>query len=167
MLDLSPIANAIKLVQAPPPQAQPSAAEEMKPVPQAEIEHAVPALPAKGGEPGLGRHLDLYDTEVARNFPPQKEAKPEAPSPQAEPQAAAHQASPKQAPPAELTPDQPKADAPKKEKPAARIRSRTRSRLLGYKTGLPQPTTDPIHLDLPFLKPLGGKALGQSIDARI
>ncbi|MDB5050347.1 MAG: hypothetical protein JWO30_3418 [Fibrobacteres bacterium] len=163
MMDLSPIANAIKSVQAPPPQAQPSIAEEMKPVPQAEIDHAVPALPAKGGEPGLGKHLDLYDTEVARNFPPQSEAKPETASPHVASQLAAHNVSPKQAPPAELTPDQPKADAPKKEKRAVR----TRSKLLGYKTGLPQPTTDPIHLDLPFLKPLGGKALGRSIDARI
>jgi hypothetical protein len=86
-------------------QGQPSIAEELRPVPQAEIDEAVPP-PAKGGEPGLGQQLDLYDTD------------------------------------------------PKPE-------------LLGDSTGLPQPTTDPIHLDLPFLKPLSEDYLGHSVDARV
>jgi hypothetical protein len=62
MMDLSPIANAIRQVQSQPPQAQPTVAEELKPVPQAETEVAVPA-PSKGGGTGLGEKLDLYDEE--------------------------------------------------------------------------------------------------------
>jgi hypothetical protein len=60
MMDLSPIANAIRQVQSPPPQAQPAAAEELKPVPQAQTEVAVPA-PPKGGDAGLGENVDVYD----------------------------------------------------------------------------------------------------------
>ncbi len=162
MLDLSPIANAIKSVQAPPPQAQPSVTEEMKPVPQAEIENAVPPLPAKGGEPGLGEHLDLYDTQGGRNLPVVKDprvsasAAETAASPDAAGEARAGAAST-----TEANADAAKADAAKKEK------ARPKTELLGNKTGLPQPTTDPIHLDLPFLKPLGADHLGKSVDARI
>lgn len=65
MLDLTPLANAIKSVASPPPQAQPAIAEETKAVPETETSQAVPQAPAgKGGnEPGVGEHLDLYDTE--------------------------------------------------------------------------------------------------------
>lgn len=65
MLDLNPIANAVKTVASPPPQAQPAIAEETKAVPDTETTQAVPPPAAgKGGnEPGLGEHLDVYDTE--------------------------------------------------------------------------------------------------------
>ena len=107
MSDLNFITQAGKSTPLPLQgmQGQPAIADELRPVPQAEIDEAVPP-PAKGGEPGLGEYLDLYDTE----------AKPE---------------------------------------------------LLGDRTGLPQPGTDPIHPDLPFLKPLGEDYLGHSIDARV
>jgi hypothetical protein len=60
MMDLSPIANAIRQVQSPPPQAQPAVAEEMEPVPQSQTAVAVPA-PSKGGDAGLGGNVDVYD----------------------------------------------------------------------------------------------------------
>jgi len=65
MLDLNPIANAVKTVTTPPPQAQPAIAEETKAVPGTETSQAVPPPAAgKGGsEPGLGEHLDVYDTQ--------------------------------------------------------------------------------------------------------
>jgi hypothetical protein len=72
MLDLTPLANAVKSVASPPPQAQPAIAEETKAVPETETTQAVPPPPAgKGGnEPGLGEHLDLYDTEGMSKPPP-------------------------------------------------------------------------------------------------
>lgn len=77
MIDLSTIANAIKSVQAPLPSALPSVSEEMKPVPQAEITDAVPPPPAKGGDPGLGEHLDLYAAEEPEpNAAPTEAEKP-------------------------------------------------------------------------------------------
>lgn len=65
MLDLNPIANAVKTVSTPPPQAQPAIAEETKAVPETETSQAVPPPAAgKGGnEPGLGEHFDVYDTQ--------------------------------------------------------------------------------------------------------
>jgi hypothetical protein len=65
MLDLNPIANAVKTVASPPPQAQPAIAEETKAVPDTETTQAVPPpASGKGGNgPGLGEHLDVYDTE--------------------------------------------------------------------------------------------------------
>jgi hypothetical protein len=72
MLDLTPLANAVKTVASPPPQAQPAIAEETKAVPDTETTQAVPAPPAgKGGNgPGVGEHLDLYDTENRSKPPP-------------------------------------------------------------------------------------------------
>jgi hypothetical protein len=81
MLDLSPIANAVKSVASPPPQAQPAIAEETKAVPDTDTAQAVPPPPAsgKGGnEPGLGERLDVYDTEAAQSHPPAKTAKQKA-----------------------------------------------------------------------------------------
>lgn len=161
MLDLSPIANAIKSVQAPPPAAMPQAAEEMKPVPQAEIEHAVPPLPAKGGEPGLGEHLDLYDTQAGRKqIPPASREASVAKDAAAQTGSSDTPQDPTAAPAAEI-PD------PVKEEVAKLEKAKTKLELLGNKTGLPQPTTDPPPAELPFLTPLGGKVLGQAIDARI
>jgi hypothetical protein len=76
MLDLTPLANAIKTVASVPPQAQPAIAEETKAVPETETAQAVPPPPAgKGGNgPGVGEHLDLYDTE-GENKPPPKTAR--------------------------------------------------------------------------------------------
>jgi hypothetical protein len=129
MLDLSPIANAIKSVASPPPQAQPAVAEETKAVPETETPQAVPPpSPGKGNEPGLGEHVDVYDTEAA-NKPPAKSPKKKA--------------------------DEMEEEARKKSE-----------ELLGKGTGLPQPTTDPPHLELPFLKPLG-HLLGRSVDATV
>ncbi|HKP95670.1 MAG TPA: hypothetical protein VJ385_07925 [Fibrobacteria bacterium] len=155
MMDLSPIANAVKSVQAPPPQAQPSVVEEMKPVPQTETVDAVPPLPAKGGEPGLGEHLDLYDTEVPYPSAAPKETKPKVAAP--DPEDVSH----RNAPPAELSPNGTKAEAPKREKP------RVKTELLGDKTDLPPPPPHTVDAEFPFLKPLGGIPLGKSIDARI
>ena len=132
MLDIGHIANAIKSAQPPPLQAQPSIPDEMKPVPQAETENAVPP-PAKGGDPGLGEHLDLYDTEAGQN-PVVKD---------------------------------PRVSADAAESPATPETAQPKLELLGDKTGLPQPSTEPIHPELPFLKPLGGDYLGHSLDARI
>jgi hypothetical protein len=148
MLDLSPIANAVKSVQPLPPQAQPSVVEEMKPVPETEIQSPV-APPPKGGEPGLGEHLDLYDNQAAQ-APPTKEAK-------------ATQVIPDDAP----IPSVQAEIARAKEAEAKKEKLKAKVELLGKDTGLPQPTTDPAHPDLPFLKPLGKQPLGASIDARI
>jgi hypothetical protein len=63
MLDLSPIASAIKTLQQPPPQVMPLVAKAMKPVRDAETLAAVPP-PVKSGRPGLGEHMDLYDTDA-------------------------------------------------------------------------------------------------------
>lgn len=75
MLDLSPFANAVKTVTPPPPQAQPAVAEETKSVPGTETTQAVPPpAPGKGGnEPGLGEHVDVYDTEDKAAPPPKTE----------------------------------------------------------------------------------------------
>ena len=76
MMDLSPIANAAKSVTPPPPQAQPSVAEETKAVPETETNSAVPPpVPGKGSEPGLGEKLDLYDNQAANQPPPAKSEK--------------------------------------------------------------------------------------------
>ena len=65
MLDLSPIASAVKTVASPPPQAMPDVAEETKSAPGTETPQAVAApAPAKGSEPGLGEHVDVYDTQA-------------------------------------------------------------------------------------------------------
>lgn len=72
MLDLSPIASAIRMLQQPPPQVMPLVAKVMKPVRDSEIPVAVPP-PAKSGRAGLGQHMDLYDTDA--------EAKPAASDP--------------------------------------------------------------------------------------
>jgi hypothetical protein len=72
MLELTPLANAVKAVASPPPQAQPAIAEETKAVPNTETTQAVPPPAAgKGGNgPGVGEHLDLYDTENKAKPPP-------------------------------------------------------------------------------------------------
>jgi hypothetical protein len=72
MLDLTPLANAVKTVASVPPQAQPAIADETKAVPDTETAQAVPPPPAgKGGNgPGVGEHLDLYDTEGGSKPPP-------------------------------------------------------------------------------------------------
>jgi hypothetical protein len=72
MLDLSPLANAVKPVAPPPPQAQPAIAEETKAVPDTETTQAVPPpASGKGGsEPGLGEHVDVYDTDPYAQPPP-------------------------------------------------------------------------------------------------
>lgn len=76
MMDLSPIANAGKSVAPPPPQAQPSVAEETKAVKDTETTHAVaPPVPSKGSEPGLGEKLDLYDSHPAHQPAPGKSEK--------------------------------------------------------------------------------------------
>jgi hypothetical protein len=134
MLDLSPIANAVKSVQSPAPQAQPAIAEEMRPVPETETPQAVP--PPASAEPGLGEHLDLYDTQIP----------PPPPNP-------ADQEKPK------LSADLEKTKPQIEDKPKAKLN------LLGKGTGLPQPTTTPPPPELPFLKPLGQPILGSSIDA--
>lgn len=79
MLDLTPIASAVKTVASPPPQAQPAIAEETKAVPETETHEAVPPPAAgKGGnEPGLGERLDVYDTD-SPDKPPAKTPKQKA-----------------------------------------------------------------------------------------
>jgi hypothetical protein len=160
MLDLGPIANIVKAAQPPPPQAQPSVAEAMKPVPETEIQTPVPPPPAKGGEPGLGEHFDAYDTEMTRTAAQPKEAK-------------ALQVIPDDAPTREVQAQLSNAKASEaKEAEAKKEKERAKLELLGKGTGLPQPSTDPLHLELPFLKPLGQlppaqSSLGQAIDARI
>jgi hypothetical protein len=139
MLDFGPIANAVKSMQGPLPQAQPSVAEETKPVPKSETVHAVPPLPAKGGEAGLGEHLDLYDTETPPNAP---QAKPKAEVKHEEPRDAAEEKN------------------GKKDKPEPKP-----LKLAGSESGLPQPTTSPPKIELPFLKPLGHLLVGKSLDA--
>jgi hypothetical protein len=134
MSDVNFITQAGKSALNLPSQAHPAIAEELRPVPQAELDQAVPP-PAKGGEPGLGEHLDVYDTEAGSGTKSESTAESEQPNGAA--LAAAAQKS-----------------VPKPE-------------LLGDKTGLPQPTTDPIHLELPFLKPLGADYLGHTIDSRV
>lgn len=132
-IDMGPITTVVKSALPPPPQAQPSVSEKMKPVPEAEIQAPVPP-PPKGAQSGLGEHLDLYDTEKhlhdAENHPVPAEAE----------------------------------QAAREEKDDAA----DESHLLGNGTGLPQPSVEPAHADLPFLKPLGQPApLGQAIDERI
>lgn len=61
-------------------------------------------------------------------------------------------------PPAPVKSEKKKSDEAKEEM--------RKSELLGHETGLPQPTTNPPHPELPFLKPLG-RLLGQSIDATV
>jgi hypothetical protein len=141
MLELGPIANVLKTAQ-PPVQAQASASEAMKAVPDTEIQAPVPPPPAKGGEPGMGEHLDFYDTEMARH------------AAQAEAQVSSAKT----------------ADA--KDTEAKKEKERAKLDLLGKGTGLPQPTTEPMQVELPFLRPLGQappaqSSLGQSIDALI
>src|SRR5690606_27868462 len=80
MLDLSPIASAIKLLQQPPPQVMPLVAKAMKPVRDSETLAAVPP-PPKGGRPGLGGHMDLYDTDAATLPDASDEPVPEAAPP--------------------------------------------------------------------------------------
>ena len=150
-MDLSPIVNTIKQATPPPPQAQPSVSEAMKPVPETEIQTPAPPLPTKGGEPGLGEHLDLYDTEASQTPMPSKEAKADA-------------AIPDNAPTRDVQAELARAKEVKDEKEKARL---AKQELLGKDTGLPMPTTDPVHLELPFLKPLGKQPLGNAIDARI
>jgi len=79
MLDLNPIANAVKTVTSPPPQAQPAIAEETKAVPDSETSQAVPppATGKGGNEPGLGEHFDVYDTQ-SKTQPPPKTARQKA-----------------------------------------------------------------------------------------
>ena len=61
-----------------------------------------------------------------------------------------------------------KADKSGKATQAEKDKAASEAELLGNDTGLPQPSVEPVHLDLPFLKPLGQRApLGQSIDERI
>jgi hypothetical protein len=155
MMDLSPIANTVKQGSPPPPQAQPSASEVLKAVPETEIQAPVPPLPAKGGEPGLGEHLDLYDTEAAQSPPPPtKEDKADKVLPDDKPTRDVQ---------AEITRARvSKAEKEKADKLDREAEKQARLELLGKDTGLPMPTTDPIHQDLPFLKPLG-----QSIDTRV
>ena len=139
MLDFGPIANAVKSVQGPLPQAQPSVVEETKPVPESEIRHAVPPLPPKGGgEAGLGENLDFYDIETPQN-PAQAKPKPEV----------VHEA-------ARDAADEKNG---KKEKPEPKP-----LKLAGSESGLPQPTTSPPKFELPFLTPLG-HFIGHSVDA--
>ena len=76
MLDLTPIASAIKTVASPPPQAMPDVAEETKSAPGTQTPQAVAApVPGKGSEPGLGEHVDVYDTQASAEPPPSKSAK--------------------------------------------------------------------------------------------
>ena len=163
MLDLGPIANAVKTVQPPPPQAQPSVAEAMKPVPETEIQTPVPPPPAKGGEPGLGEHFDSYDTETMRAAAQSRESK----------ESRAEKVLPDDGPTREVLAQLSNARAADaKEAEAKKEKERAKLELLGKDTGLPQPTTEPLHLELPFLKPLGPlppaqSSLGQAIDARI
>lgn len=152
-MDLGPIATVVKSATPPPPQAQPSVAEAMKPVPETEIQAPVPP-PAKGAHPGLGEHLDLYDTE-----------KPPVPAHPAERQA--HQVTPDDAPTrevqAQILAAEAEAEAQEEEDKVA-----SEAQLLGKDTGLPQPSVKPVHPDIPFLKPLGRSApLGQAIDERV
>ncbi|MDB5105704.1 MAG: hypothetical protein JWP91_3393 [Fibrobacteres bacterium] len=148
MLDLTPIANAIRTVQ-PQPQALPSVTEDMKPVPGTEIQAPVPP-PAKGSEPGLGEHFDVYDTQVPPNPPATKETK-------------AKEAIPDNAP----TPEVQQEISRARESEAKKEKAKAKPELLGRGTGLPQPTTEPLHLEMPFLKPLGKQPLGRSIDSTI
>ncbi|MDQ3000066.1 MAG: hypothetical protein M3Y08_02215 [Fibrobacterota bacterium] len=139
MLDFGPIANVVKSMQGPLPQAQPSVVEETKPVPESETQHAVPPLPQKGGgEAGLGEHLDLYDTETPQN-PAQAKPKPEVEHEDAR--------------------DATNEKNGKQEKPEPKP-----LKLAGSESGLPQPTTNLPEFELPFLKPLG-QLIGQSVDA--
>ena len=76
MLDLSPIASAVKTVAPPPPQAMPDVAEETKSAPGTETPQAVAAsASAKGSEPGLGEHVDVYDTQAHPDPAPSAPAK--------------------------------------------------------------------------------------------
>lgn len=162
IMDMGPINTVVKSAQPPPPQAQPSVAEAMKPVPETEIQAPVPP-PAKGAQPGLGEHLDLYDN-----------AKPHVPAQTAESKAG--QVIPDHAPTREVQAEIVRTKADRAEKSdkagkaaqAEKAKAASEAELLGHDTGLPQPSVEPVHLDLPFLKPLGQRApLGQSIDERI
>ncbi len=152
-MDMGPIATVVKSALPPPPQAQPSVAEAMKPVPETEIQAPVPP-PAKGAQPGLGERLDLYDTEKH-------------PAPAQPAESKAQQVIPNDAPTrevqAQILAAEAEATAQEEEDKAA-----SEAQLLGKDTGLPQPSVNPVHPDLPFLKPLGRSApLGQAIDERV
>lgn len=152
-MDMGPITTVVKSAIPPPPQAQPSVAEAMKPVPETEIQAPVPP-PAKGAQPGLGEHLDLYDTG--------KHSVPAQPA-----ESKAQQVIPDDAPTREVQAEIVRAKVEKAEK-AEKEKAASEAHLLGKDTGLPQPSVEPVHLDLPFLKPLGRPApLGQAIDERV
>jgi hypothetical protein len=178
-MDMGPITTVVKSALPPPPQAQPSVAETMKPVPETEIQAPVPP-PAKGAQPGLGEHLDLYDTEK----PPIPAQPTESKAQPAE--SKAQKVIPDDAPTREVQAEivrAAKSDKSDKSAKAAQTakaaqaeqaeqtekdKAASEADLLGNGTGLPQPTIEPVHLDLPFLKPLGRLApLGQAIDERV
>lgn len=179
LMDMSPIINVVKAAIPPPQQAQPSVAEAMKPVPETEIQAPVPP-PAKGAKPGLGERFDHYDTERrktehAKTAPAPAESKAQQvipdDAPTREVQAAIVRAQVEKADRAERAG---KADKTAKATQAALAESDDTEKagidaeLLGTGTGLPQPSVEPLHQDLPFLKPLGmPPPLGRSIDARI
>jgi hypothetical protein len=181
-MDISPIINVVKAATPPPHQAQPSVAETMKPVPDTDIQAPVPP-PAKGAQPGLGERFDHYDTEHprtehAKTAPGPAESKAQQVIPEDAPtrevQAAIVRAQVEKADRADRAG---KSDKTAKAAQAAQARqvesedkekAKVDAELLGNDTGLPQPSVEPVHLDLPFLKPLGmPPPLGRSIDARI
>jgi hypothetical protein len=145
-MDMGPITTVVKSAIPPPPHAQPSVAEAMKPVPETEIQAPVPP-PAKGAHPGLGEHLDLYDA-------PTREVQAEIVRANVEKNDKSERAV--------ASDNAEKAAQEEGEKAAGE------AHLLGNGTGLPQPSVEPVHPDLPFLKPLGRAApLGQAIDERV
>ncbi len=143
-MDVNPITRSLNLPPSPVIPSNTPAAEQV----QAQVADAakVTAPPASGdpaphggtsGQPGLGDHVDVYDTEAVKQAA-EKNAQSGAP--------------------AENSSSLEKAAAAKPEK---------KMHILGRGSGLPEPADPPTEPEFPFLVPLGSKQPGQVFDAKI
>lgn len=141
-MDVNPLTRSLNLLPTPVIPSNTPAAEEVQR--QATETAKVTPTPASGdpaphggtsGQPGLGDHIDVYDTEVAKSAlrkSGQSGAQDKTPSPEDKTQAA----------------------IPEKK-----------LHLLGRGSGLPEPADPPMDTTFPFLVPLGSKKAGQGFDA--
>ncbi len=173
MMDLGPLTTSQAL--KPPPTVTPTnsaAADEMH-AKAAEASNVTAAahsaasgdgLASGSGQPGLGEHIDLYDTQAQAQNGVVGEARQSAAQPTSpdNTQALSTQAA--------VEADRKSKDDAKKvdEKKADEKNDQDQDEpvdLLGRGTGLPIPTTHPKP-EFPFLVPLGAKKPGSVIDAK-
>lgn len=143
-MDINPLTRSLNLPATPVVPSNTPAAEEVER--QAAETAKVTPPPASGdaashggtsGQPGLGTHVDLYDThgaQMAAEKNAQSATQAKAPAP----------------------PDQAEADKPEKK-----------LHLLGKGTGLPEPADPPPNPEFPFLSPLGSAKTGQVVDTKV